>query len=870
MIVITPEQLKDCDRRRRRLIAKGHSVVVVITRSKQPAGKDWPERALDNECLRFGAVPHSMNDGLLANGRRFFDIDVDAAALVARIEAVIRRICGGNPPTRFRADSPRKALMYRAFEGSPPTLSITGNLGKLQVLGHRTQLLAFGVHPDGCLLQWDPSPEDVTANELPMITEAQVYEVLREVAAILEAELPRVLFADLDNGVEHTPSEPQADVARIADALMRIPNDGPADWEWWNKLLMALFAATGGSDLGRELAHRWSALNPCYDPAETDARWRHFRHSPPSRLGAGSLFYAADAAIQEQLGDFLDIGLQAKLPGVDDQAGQSPQEEAEETTQSSEEPGQASDEGPAASASDGATEGLDPETAAKWKRAAEGADAGAQPELPDLTVLRLNRRPPPVCPVHVFGPRWAAWIKAGASSACCPVDYVVGPLLAVASVLIGNARLAEGSANWLEPPVLDIASVGDSGDSKSPGSDVLFRYVIPEIERRMLGDFPDRLAVWKTAEQVAKVKEEAWKADVAKAIKAGAPPPPRPADIDIAPEPQQPRLVQNDVTIEKVAHLLATAAPKGLLTYRDELAGFLMGMTAYNDSGRQFWLESYGGRRYVVERIKFAQPIIVPHLSCGIFGTIQPERLDRWLDTDPDDGFASRFCWIWPEPVPFQLPSTVCDATFAIEALDLLRQLDMFEIAGELRPIQVPLVRTAWPALERFGQRMQAEQKMTAGLLRSTYGKARGLALRLALIIELLWWVAGGPGITLGAPTVISAAAFDAACEFVSEYILPMAARTYGDAALDKPQRNAAMLARWIAEKRPPEVHVRNLQRQVRLAGLHTADDIHAACKELIEAQWLLSGSRSGGNARLRTTYPINPKLWEALDAAAS
>jgi hypothetical protein len=448
------------------------------------------------------------------------------------------------------------------------------------------------------------------------------------------------------------------------------------------------------------------------------------------------------------------------------------------------------------------------------------------------------------------------------------VDYVAAPLLAIASVLIGNARWAEGSANWLEPPVLDIASVGDSGDSKSPGSDVLFRYVVPGIERRMIGDFPDRLAAWKMSEQVARAKEEAWKAAIAKATNTGTPPPPRPADIDVGPEPQQPRLVQNDVTIEKVAHLLATAAPKGLLIHRDELAGFLMGMTAYNDSGRQFWLESYGGRRYVVERVKLTQPIIVPHLSCGIFGTTQPERLARWLGTDPDDGFAARICWLWPDPVPFKLPTTVCDPTFAIEALDLLRQLDMFELAGELRPVRIPLVRAAWPALQRFGRRMQAEQKMAGGLLRSAYGKARGLALRIALILEYLRWAAGGAGLTQGPPDTISSAVFEAACEFVSDYVLPMAARVYGDAALDVAQRDATTLAKWIAKERPPEVHARALYRHAHLPGLTTASAVHAACQELIEANWLLPGSRSGGNLRLRTAYPINPKLWEALDAA--
>jgi hypothetical protein len=40
-----------------------------------------------------------------------------------------------------------------------------------------------------------------------------------------------------------------------------------------------------------------------------------------------------------------------------------------------------------------------------------------------------------------------------------------------------------------------------------------------------------------------------------------------------------------------MAELLATAAPKGLLMVRDELAGWIAGMNSYHGAGRQFWLD---------------------------------------------------------------------------------------------------------------------------------------------------------------------------------------------------------------------------------------------------------------------------------------
>ena len=41
--------------------------------------------------------------------------------------------------------------------------------------------------------------------------------------------------------------------------------------------------------------------------------------------------------------------------------------------------------------------------------------------------------------------------------------------------------------------------------------------------------------------------------------------------------------------------------------------------------------------------------------------------------------------------------------------------------------------------------------------------------------------------------------------------------------------RNTTTLARWIAKERPDAVHVRTMQRNIRLPGLTTADAIETA-----------------------------------------
>ena len=49
---------------------------------------------------------------------------------------------------------------------------------------------------------------------------------------------------------------------------------------------------------------------------------------------------------------------------------------------------------------------------------------------------------------------------------------------------------------------------GEPGTGKSPGSDALMRDVLPEIERRMLADFPDRLSAWRTDVALSKAAKQ--------------------------------------------------------------------------------------------------------------------------------------------------------------------------------------------------------------------------------------------------------------------------------------------------------------------------------------------------------------------------
>jgi Primase C terminal 2 (PriCT-2)/Bifunctional DNA primase/polymerase, N-terminal/Protein of unknown function (DUF3987) len=311
---------------------------------KAPLGPNWEKRArLDPpEAIRLAtAVAHALNTGILCDGLRAVDIDIDDEAVAQRLRELAQEILG-DTIIRRRSNSGRCLMPYRAAAGSPRHRQIVGTLGKIQVLGHGQQFVAHGVHPTGAPLFWQPvPPEDIALADLPEVTEDQVTAFLEAAAPLIGAGAQKGNGHDASG--EHLAAEPEADIERITEAMQQIPNDGAADWESWNRTGMALWAATGGSEQGRLLWHQWSKRNASYDARATEARWQHYATSPPDQLGAGTLFYEAQQASEGLLYDMPDpaaAGEPADPYAVWDQPQPSPQPPPEPQARGPQDPSQ--------------------------------------------------------------------------------------------------------------------------------------------------------------------------------------------------------------------------------------------------------------------------------------------------------------------------------------------------------------------------------------------------------------------------------------------------------------------------------------------------------------------------------------------------
>jgi hypothetical protein len=88
---------------------------------------------------------------------------------------------------------------------------------------------------------------------------------------------------------------PEAPIPLLASAMAAVPNNDDG-WDVWNLRGMALHRATAGAPEGLEIWKEWSGKSKKHDPVACDARWEHFKTSPPTKIGAGSIFFWAKAA----------------------------------------------------------------------------------------------------------------------------------------------------------------------------------------------------------------------------------------------------------------------------------------------------------------------------------------------------------------------------------------------------------------------------------------------------------------------------------------------------------------------------------------------------------------------------------------------
>lgn len=271
-------------------------------RGKRPAGAGWERRARRDppEAVNAPIDSRIRNTGVLCDGFRFIDLDIDDPDIAEQIRKLAFAMLG-EVTVRYRYETGRCLIPYRAAVGAPGKRSLPGrDRMKIEVLGFGQQAVVHGIHNTRTPLFWAPTPlEDVPAETLPAVTEEQLTAFLKAAAPLYGADPAKAdEKASSQENADGAASEPEIPSCDIAAALHWIPNNDGPNWEDWNRMGMAVWYCTRGSKAGKELWRQWSAKNPCHQDSELEERWAHYFQSPPTQTGYQKLASMATAAVK--------------------------------------------------------------------------------------------------------------------------------------------------------------------------------------------------------------------------------------------------------------------------------------------------------------------------------------------------------------------------------------------------------------------------------------------------------------------------------------------------------------------------------------------------------------------------------------------
>jgi hypothetical protein len=335
--------------------------------------------------------------------------------------------------------------------------------------------------------------------------------------------------------------------------------------------------------------------------------------------------------------------------------------------------------------------------------------------------------------------------------------------------------------------------------------------------------------------------------------------------------PAQKRYITNDVTIEKLAEILAEN-PDGILYYADELMRFLKGLDrAGREADRAFYLESWNGNgSFEVDRIGRGS-IHVPALCVSLLGGIQPGPLVQYVmdaveDADKADGLLQRFqVMVYPdlrsEPTDLAPDAKARNRAYSVfEKLANLNAEEFGAVAGPNEADNVPSVGFSEEAQEIFNQwRAEFEQRYNSPdqsvAIQSHMLKYRSLFASLALIFEAVDFVDGSSkGGEVGKLSALRAAGW---CEYLESHAL----RVYSP-LMDTPERRAELLLNKILTKEiRPGAKVREIYRK-QWSGLRSHESVVEALEILAQLGWVrIAKVNPAGRGRPTEVLRVHPEL---------
>jgi hypothetical protein len=330
-------------------------------------------------------------------------------------------------------------------------------------------------------------------------------------------------------------------------------------------------------------------------------------------------------------------------------------------------------------------------------------------------------------------------------------------------------------------------------------------------------------------------------------------------------------ILVSDATVEGLAALMNSANNtdmRGILFYRDELAGWYLGMNQYKKSGsgsdRQFYLECYTGGLHGKYRADKDRTVYVDDAYLSICGSFQPGVLTETFRNGEIDGLLARFqLAAYPQyksgKVVDQQPNQAVADVVSSRLLEM-HDLKMLDDGGTNNVLRFDEAAYSL-AMTWFNQHQNRAEVKESTPIGAHLAKYPGTFVRLALVLHFLRH-------GKRAPREVGVETAEAARKIVDLYLERHARRIYGELEADPSRPGAVRIAKWIRATRPTApIRARDIRRN-KWREFTRHDDPNKLRVAIISALDLLEAygwvravmtAPDGSGGRPTRSYIVNP-----------
>jgi hypothetical protein len=328
--------------------------------------------------------------------------------------------------------------------------------------------------------------------------------------------------------------------------------------------------------------------------------------------------------------------------------------------------------------------------------------------------------------------------------------------------------------------------------------------------------------------------------------------------------PKQRRVRIEDITIEAAQEVLKDS-PDGVLCLQDELSGWFGSMDKYSGNrgamkDRGFWLQSWNGGEYVLNRIGRGA-VLIPNLSVSLLGGIQPEPMRKLAADKVDDGLLQRTCPIVLRPamVGRDEPADPVNKEYS-KLIDALHEMKRPRAGSDGNYFLASTALRFDDAAQKI--RNELEQKhldlqsfgAVSRKLSAHIGKYNGIFARLCVVFHCVENVGRELPITVAADTA------ERVAQFLHNFLLPHAVAFYaGVLGLSDDHDRLTAVAGYVLARKLDRITNRDVQRGDRTMRGLTRRDIERLFEQLDALGWInrIESKRFGDPPQ----WVVNPEV---------